>query len=233
MIITVPEYKKIYYNEVLENYNKPLNEAKVFDVIKDMPKDNRKQLRQESLLNYIKSQIPVAERVLKQLDVFNYRLTPTLEGLFVDVDNNLFLPNKNLNTFDTDLFIFREVKGDVNFNGNDLTNWELFPRIIHGNCYAQFNYLKNFDGAPQVLGRMFANRQHKKPRYPLTQENYELYTSGELSENTVYLIDEEKFGVLKSINEDLGTCSVLSNGKIKLYNLDRVEYFGDIKDLFI
>ena len=34
MIITVPEYKKIYYNEILENYNKSLNEAKVFDVIK-------------------------------------------------------------------------------------------------------------------------------------------------------------------------------------------------------
>ena len=233
MIITVPEYRKIYYNEVLENYNKPLNEAKVFDIIKEMPKDSRKQLRKESLLNYIKSQIPVAERVLKQLDVFNYKLTPTLQGIFVDVDNNLFLPNKNLNTFDTNLFIFREVKGDVNFNGNKLTNWELFPRIIHGNCSAQFNYLKNFDGAPQVYGKMIADRQHKKPCYPLTQENYELYNSGELSENSVYLIDEEKFGLLKSINEDLGTCSVLSNGKIKLYNLDRVEYFGDIKDLFI
>ena len=233
MIITVPEYKKIYYNEVLENYNKPLNEARVFDVIKKMPNDRREKLRQESLLNYINSLIPIAERVLKQLDVFNYKLTPTLEGLFVDVDNNLFLPNKNLNTFDTDLFIFREVKGDVNFNGNGLTNWELFPRIIHGNCSAQFNFLKNFDGAPQVFGKMIADRQHKKPRYPLTQENYELYNSGELSENTVYLIDEEKFGLLKSINEDLGTCSVLSNGKIKLYNLDRVEYFGDIKDLFI
>lgn len=233
MIITVPEYKKIYYNEVLENYNKPLNEAKVFDVIKEMPNDSRKQLRKESLLNYIKSQIPVAERVLKQLDVFNYTLTPTLEGIFVDVNNNLFLPNRNLNTYDTNLFIFREVKGDVNFNGNKLTNWELFPRIIHGNCYAQFNYLKNFDGAPQVFGKMIADRQHKTPRYPLTQENYELYNSGELSENTVYLIDEERFGLLKSIDEDLGTCSVLSNGKTKLYNLDRVEYFGDVKDLFI
>lgn len=233
MIITVPEYKKIYYNEVLENYNKPLNEAKVFDVIKEMPNDSRKQLRKESLLNYIKSQIPVAERVLKQLDVFNYTLTPTLEGIFVDVNNNLFLPNRNLNTYDTNLFIFREVKGDVNFNGNKLTNWELFPRIIHGNCYAQFNYLKNFDGAPQVFGKMIADRQHKTPRYPLTQENYELYNSGELSENTVYLIDEERFGLLKSIDEDLGTCSVLSNGTTKLYNLDRVEYFGDVKDLFI
>ena len=170
MIITVPEYRKVYYNEVLENYNKPLNEAKVFDIIKEMPKDSRKQLRKESLLNYIKSQIPVAERVLKQLDVFNYKLTPTLQGIFVDVDNNLFLPNKNLNTFDTNLFIFREVKGDVNFNGNKLTNWELFPRIIHGNCSAQFNYLKNFDGAPQVYGKMIADRQssccRRRRRWP-------------------------------------------------------------------
>ena len=233
MIITVPEYRKIYYNEVLENYNKPLNESKVFDIIGQMPNDRRKQLRDESVLNGVIERIPFTERILMQWDVFNYRLEPTLKGLYVDVDNNLFLPNKNLYAFDTTMFIFREVKGDVNFSGNKLTNWEFFPRIIHGNCYAQFNYLKNFDGAPEVLGKMVADRQHKKPRYPLTDENYKLYTSGELTENTVYLIDEEKFGVLKSINEDTGKCAVLLNGKVKLYNLDRVEYFGNVKDLFI
>jgi hypothetical protein len=40
--------------------------------------------------------------------------------------------------------------------------------MIKGNCYANFNNLKNFKGAPQILGKIYATKQNKKTEYPLT-----------------------------------------------------------------
>ena len=46
---------------------------------------------------------------------------------------------------------------------------------------------------------MIANKQNKKPKYPLTNDNYLKFKSNQLHENDVYVIKNNKFGILYSI----------------------------------
>lgn len=232
MIIRVPEHKKIYYSQVLKDNT--LNESKGIRGLNDLLGDDRmRSLRDKFQWEYVESLIPHAKEMLYYLDVTNYDIEVKFDGLVVNVNDHLFLPNRNLNVFKNEVFTFGEVKGNVNLSGNKLTDWTIFPKIIYGNCEAQYNFIKSFDGAPEVHGKMRADRQNKKPRYPLTDENYRLYCDGQLTENYVYLLDENTIGKLKSINENDGTCIVSVNGKNHVYDLDRVEYFGNIENLFI
>ena len=235
MIISVPEYKKI------NKYNKrnisTLNES-MFD---DFDDDFDDILGDDDYVStnisseYEENELkPRVERMLNELDVDNYEIKCTGHGILVDVHDNLYLSNKGLNRMGMQLFKFNEVDGSCNMTGNNLSDWTVFPYIIHGNCYANFNNIKTFDGAPKVLGKMIANKQNKKPKYPLTNDNYLKFKSNQLHENDVYVIKNNKFGILYSIQENVNTCIVKFNDNTKQkFNLNEVEYLGNIENLII
>ena len=177
---------------------------------------------------------PRVERILDELDVENYEIKCTGNGILVDVHDNLYLPNKGLNKFDSYLFHFDVVEGSCNYTGNNLTDWSFFPYVIMGNCYANFNNLKNFNGVPTIKGKLIANKQNKKPNYPLTQINYDNFKNKNITENSVYAIPVDRFGLLCSINEDNNFCIIQfdDNSKHK-FKLNEVEYLGKLENLLI
>ena len=103
-----------------------------------------------------------------------------------------------------------------------------------GNCYANFNNLKNFNGVPTIKGKLIANKQNKKPNYPLTQINYDNFKNKNITENSVYAIPVDRFGLLCSINEDNNFCIIQfdDNSKHK-FKLNEVEYLGKLENLLI
>lgn len=225
MIYTVPNSKKIYYN---------LNES-IFDDNADIFNDevNNTLNILGTLTSYYERQIPVVEQLLNQLDIFNYEIRATNQGLSVDVHNHLYLPNRNLNNIPFHLFYFNVVDGNVNMSGNNLTDWEKFPKYIKGNCYANFNLIKTFEGAPNVSGIMDARRQKKKTLYPLTNENYIKYMNHTLDENDVYLIKYNQFGKLQSINENENKCVIkCEDNRYYKVKLNEVEYYKKLNELF-
>lgn len=228
MIITVPESKKIQHINI---NNKSLNES-MFD---DWDDDETGILTSNISAEYEESELkPRVERILKELDVTNYEIKCTGNGIYVDVYDHLYLPNKGLNKFDLSLFSFNFVEGSCNFTGNNLTDWNFFPRIIKGNCYANFNNIKNFNGVPEIYGKLVANKQNKKTEYPLTHINYENFKKKKVTENSVYAIPVDRFGLLCSVNEDNNFCIIQfdDNSKQK-FKLNEVEYLGKLENLLI
>lgn len=236
MIVTVPEYKKIYYNDII-NESKALNENLYnFDSTDYMDDDDDpyEEVSRDAMKEYeITDLIPKVERILFQLNVPVYNLKPTGNGIVVDVPDHLFLPNKKLYTYDWSMFAFGEVLGDVNFSNNRLTNWSCFPSIIRGKCIANQNYITDFNGVPDIKGKIEASRQKIKTKYPLTTENYIKYKNHELTENSVYSIKYNEFGELVGINENEGTCLVQFSTAKKECFLNEVEYLGNIDNLMI
>ena len=212
MIIRVPNSKKI--QKLLKT---PINVNEGFF---DSP-EQKQQVSGASVsarqgATYLKKhaeeqEIPKIERFLNLFDILNYKIECTGNGIFVDVQDHLFLPNKKLTGFPG--FKFRYVEGNCNLSGNRFTDFSQFPRRIGGSCLANFNYIKSFQGAPDYIGgNLIANKQKVKPVYPLTKENYDRYMHDEdLLENRVYVISENDYGELQSINEDNNTCVVLMN----------------------
>ena len=80
--------------------------------------------------------IPNVEKILNKWGVTDYEIKSTGNGVIVDVNSNLYLPNKNLNKFNFRNWYFGTVTGDVYLTGNKLTSWNAFPQTIKGNCYA-------------------------------------------------------------------------------------------------
>ena len=230
MIIPIPENKIIKHN-----ISKSLNESffdddDLFnmenDFVNDMSIATQKEREEENLER--------VEKQLQQLDIENYELKCTGTGIQVDVHDHLFLPNKKLNRFIGDFFYFNVVDGNCNFSNNNLTNWNLFPKIIKGNCYANFNNLKNFNGVPIIGGKIIATRQNKKTDYPLTQENYIKFKNTNITENSVYAIPVNKFGEIYSICEEDYSCIIKFNDNTKQkFKLNEVEYLGKIENLLI
>lgn len=228
MIITVPEYKKIQH---ISKKPSKLNES-LFD---DDFDDETGILSSNISAEYEETELkPRVERILDELDVENYEIKCTGNGILVDVHDNLYLPNKGLNKFDSYLFHFDVVEGSCNYTGNNLTDWSFFPYVIMGNCYANFNNLKNFNGVPTIKGKLIANKQNKKPNYPLTQINYDNFKNKNITENSVYAIPVDRFGLLCSINEDNNFCIIQfdDNSKHK-FKLNEVEYLGKLENLLI
>lgn len=228
MIITVPEYKKIQH---ISKKPSKLNES-LFD---DDFDDETGILSSNISAEYEETELkPRVERILDELDVENYEIKCTGNGILVDVHDNLYLPNKGLNKFDSYLFHFDVVEGSCNYTGNNLTDWSFFPYVIMGNCYANFNNLKNFNGVPTIKGKLIANKQNKKPNYPLTQINYDNFKNKNITENSVYAIPVDRFGLLYSINEDNNFCIIQfdDNSKQK-FKLNEVEYLGKLENLLI
>ena len=138
MIVTVPEHKKLYYNDIIGR-NKVLNENiykfNSADYIDD--NDQYDEVTRDAMREYEETDlIHEVERILFQLNVPVYNLKPTGNGIVVDVPDHLFLPNRKLYTYDWTMFAFGEVLGDVNFSNNRLTNWSCFPSVIRGKCIA-------------------------------------------------------------------------------------------------
>ncbi len=237
MIISVPEYKKIrkYNNTKISKLNESLFDD--FDDEDDdfLGLDSDTTLSDNISSEYEETEIkPRVERILDELDVENYEIKCTGHGILVDVHDNLYLSNKGLNRMGMQLFKFDEVDGSCNYTGNNLSDWTAFPYIIHGNLYANFNNIKTFDGVPRVFGKIIANKQNKKTKYPLTQENYNKFKQNKLQENKVYVISKDKFGTLHSIQEKMNTCIVKFDNNIKQrFNLNDVEYLGNIENLII
>lgn len=228
MIITVPEYKKIQH---ISKKPSKLNES-LFD---DDFDDETGILSSNISAEYEETELkPRVERILDELDVENYEIKCTGNGILVDVHDNLYLSNKGLNKFDSYLFHFDVVEGSCNYTGNNLTDWSFFPYVIMGNCYANFNNLKNFNGVPTIKGKLIANKQNKKPNYPLTQINYDNFKNKNITENSVYAIPVDRFGLLCSINEDNNFCIIQfdDNSKHK-FKLNEVEYLGKLENLLI
>ena len=231
MIITVPEYKKIQH---ISKKPSKLNES-LFDDFDDDFDDETDLLSKNISIKYEETELkPRVERILDEFDVENYEIKCTGNGILVDVHDNLYLPNKGLNKFDSYLFHFDVVEGSCNYTGNNLTDWSFFPYVIMGNCYANFNNLKNFNGVPVIKGKLIANKQNKKPNYPLTQINYDNFKNKNITENSVYAIPVDRFGLLCSINEDNNFCIIQfdDNSKQK-FKLNEVEYLGKLENLLI
>ena len=232
MIITVPEYKKIQH---ISKKPSKLNESLFDDDFDDDFDDETGILSSNISAEYEETELkPRVERILDELDVENYEIKCTGNGILVDVHDNLYLPNKGLNKFDSYLFHFDVVEGSCNYTGNNLTDWSFFPYVIMGNCYANFNNLKNFNGVPVIKGKLIANKQNKKPNYPLTQINYDNFKNKNITENSVYAIPVDRFGLLCSINEDNNFCIIQfdDNSKHK-FKLNEVEYLGKLETLLI
>lgn len=232
MIVSIPNYKIIKHN-ISSNV---LNEGFFDDIADEYFQDTYFQEEGERLQKeYEEERKHKVEAILKQLDILsNYDIICSGHGILVDIHDNLFLPNRGLNRFDTDLFKFNIVEGNCNFSNNNLTNWDFFPNIIKGNCYANFNNIKNFNGVPSIGGTIFAERQKKRTDYPLTQENYDKFKSNKLTENSVYAIPVNRFGELYSICEEDNSCIVQFNNNTKQkFNLNQVEYLGNIENLLI
>lgn len=225
MIVRVPKSKF---------FTKSLNESfDTDDVFGDL--DGSEDVEAEAIDSYVESIVkPKVTKVLSFLRVDDYELfTDNNLKVGVNVNNNLYLPNKDLEHIPFNLFYFNNVLGDCNYAGNSLTNWTKFPKYIAGNCYANFNKIKNFNGAPIVKGHVIASLQKTKTVYPLTQDNYDLFRSGQLTENSVYAIPVNRFGSIYSIAESDNSCIIqfddMSRQKFKL---NEVEYIGSVEKLF-
>ena len=231
MIISIPENKIIKHNINIKKLNESFFDDDLFDTQDDLLNDIELKTQLE-IENELK---PKVERILQWLDVENYEINCTGNGILVDVHDHLFLPNKKLNHKLTNtLFKFNIVDGNCNFNNNNLTDWSLFPNEIKGNCFANFNNIKNFNGAPKVHGKIIANKQNKKTDYPLTQENYLHFQNNEITENSVYAIPVNRFGELYSICEEDNSCIIKFKDNTKQkFNLNKVEYLGNIENLLI
>lgn len=223
MIYQVPKNKIVNYKY------KQLNEN-IFDDFAD----DENMVYDDTLLGIISEEsIPKVKAFLDYNDVYNYEIYTEGLDILVDVHNHLFLPNRKLSNIKFS-FIFNTVDGNVNFSGNNLTDWSLFPRHIKGNCYASFNKIKSFDGAPVVDGLMVADKQKTKTIYPLTQSNYEKVMHGQIVENMVYSLKYNKFGYLENINESTNECIVkCEDNKVRTCKLNEVEYIGNIDKLFV
>lgn len=231
MIIKVPNYKKLYEHHLNESFfDDDLFADDEDEVIGDeYGQKLTKQYEEETLKPYV-------EKILRQLDVENFEITTTGNGILsVDVHDNLYLPNRNLNNLTFTTFMFNNVDGDCNFNNNKLTDWSKFPLFVGGNLYANFNLLKNFQGVPQVNGKLFVNKQLKKPDYPLTQENYNKFlTYGKITENTVFALPVNKIGELYSICENDNSCIIkFKDNSRQKFKLNEVEYLGNLENLLI
>lgn len=239
MIVKVPEYKKLYYNETYTNKNMQLNESNLnrfdLDILDD---DEGEELMFSDKVFHpglLQAMEPKIKRILYQLNIVNFTIKQENNAydFVVDVNDHLFLPNKHLNSFTQQLFRFGTVKGNCNFAGNNLQDWSLFPSRIEGNCIANFNNIKNFNGAPEILGKVMASKQNKKTDYPLTDENYRLYMEKRFNENFVFSKKYNKFGKLLSIHESNNTCVIEIDNDKKVCKLNEVEYLGTIENLFI
>ena len=101
MIITVPEYKKIQH---ISKKTSKLNES-LFDDFDDDFDDETDLLSKNINIKYEETELkPRVERILDEFDVENYEIKCTGNGILVDVHDNLYLPNKGLNKFDSYLF---------------------------------------------------------------------------------------------------------------------------------
>ena len=228
MIIQVPDTKKIqklsknpiYVNEGF--FNEPTQKQEISGASMAAQKGATymRKLAEEA-------KIPEIEKFLKYYDITNYEIECTGKGIFVDVNDNLYLPNKKLTGFPG--FKFRYVQGTCNFSGNRFTDFSQFPRRIEKSCMANFNYIKSFQNAPEYIGgNLIATKQKVKPIYPLTKENYEKFINGEdLLENRIWLVKEKEYGTLININEKENNCHVqLDNGDILLTETTNVDCLG-------
>ena len=231
MIISIPESKKLKYNKQY----KLLNEALFDDIYDDDELDDEIIDSQNAISKELQEieNIAKVEKILYQLDVHNYEIEKTGTGILnVNIHSHLYLSNKNLNRFNFNIFKFNNVDGNVNYSGNKLTNWNLFPKFIQGNLYANFNYLKNFNGAPIIQGDIIATKQYKKTDYPLTKENY-LKHRLDVTENSVYALPVNKIGEIYNINENDNSCIIqFKDNTRQKFNLNEVEYLGNIEKLF-
>lgn len=231
MIVTVPTYKKIYptYN----NKVRSLNES-IFDD-DDVLDSDESQVSEIIYKDYEENTLkPKVEHLLDELEVENYEIKCTGNGIYVDVHDNLYLSNKHLDRMGTLNFQFDYVEGSCNYTGNNLPDWALFPLIIGGNCYCNFNNIKDFNGVPTIHGKLIANKQNKKPKYPLTDENYRQYLSNRLQENRVYSLKDNKYGTLMNINENQNYCIIKYDDETKQKcKLNEVEYISNLENLFI
>ena len=218
-----------------DSYNLHLNESFFDDLEDDLFNDSDESI--SSLINTKYEEetvLPELKNLLEKWSINDYEYECTGNGIRVDVNESLYLPNMKLNKFSFNDWYFGTVNGDVYYTGNNLTSWKAFPENIKGNCYAALNKLKNFNGAPNVSGKMIAEKQNTKTDYPLTQENYNNRFRIGTNENSVYVISQDTFGTLKDINESKKYCVVkLDNGNIVKCRLNDVNCLAPITDLLI
>ena len=231
MIISVPENKK------LQKGYSTINEALSFDV---------GDIFQEDIPEYDPTENSHSEKIfinraillLKNLKILhNYDIEYDNENIFVDIHDHLSLPNLRIELYLEKFpwFHFRTVDGDCNFSNCKLSNWEFFPTTIKGDCYANFNRIKDFNGVPNIEGDLFAEKQKTKCAYPLTLENYIKYKNGTLLENKVHILSIDEYGEIVDINENKNYATIKFNDgtleRFKLNDIDCLESFANLLNL--
>lgn len=248
MIVRIPKHKKrlneSFFDDMFDEHDPEEissdNDNSFFDDDLNMDDIAAQSVQDEVVTTYGKEYEentvkPKVEKLMDYWDVENYDLTCTGKGVQIDVHNHLYLPNKKLYTFNDPEWFFGTVDGNVIFTNNKLSSWKLFPKIIKGDCIANFNNIKNFIGVPEIYGYIDAVKQNKKTDYPLTQENYNnRYNLNNIKENSVYIISKDMFGTLKNINESKSYCVVKDiNGYLHKCKLDDINCLTSITNLIL
>ena len=237
-IIRVPKHKTIQkLSESKKEIQKQhLNEGFFDDANEEDLSDGHNELDDEFGKLREEREKEEVEKWLRQYSVNDAEIICTGHGIEVNVDNHLYLANLKLTELPT-FFTFNVIKGDCNLANNRFTSFKTFPRNIQGDCIATFNRIKNFDGAPNVIGTMFAEKQRVKTEYPLTDDNYREWRSSIDEKCIVQIYPSNEYGILKNINESKHEATVLIEGgsfnpdKTVTVSMDDVEVINGIKYL--
>lgn len=155
-----------------------------------------------------------------------YEIEELIDSFGVHVKGSIWIPSRNISKFNVNIL---SVENDVNITKNRFRSLSSLPKVIKGNLFCNYNFIKNFDDAPYVKGIVEAYKQREKTDYPLTYEKYlEIREHVKnLKENKVYIPKLGQIGYLKDLNESKNKGTVLlKDGKIARLSLEDIEVYS-------
>ena len=100
----------------------------------------------------LKNKIEI-EKWLNKYKIKNYELIPDEKyGYVVNVNENVYLNNKNLKSIDVK---FNIIHGDFDCSTNCLTSLNGCPKIVNKDFYCFNNELKTLEYSPEIVGKDF------------------------------------------------------------------------------
>ena len=140
----------------------------------------------------LKSKVKI-ENWLNKYNIKNYELVEDDEyGYVVNVNQNVFLFNKQLNSIDLK---FNIINGDFWCSGNNLTSLKGCPNIIKGNFNCSNNKLTSLEYCPNIVyGNFYSNNNF------LTKDSL-IHISNEIKSNNIEIINNPELGDIQYIKD--------------------------------